>query len=236
MGDQAMLTKINGLMLADAFAPAHRSMALSAGEAVVRALTSRQWTERFAVQTQEQGVLIPARLYFATDRLRLSKDDPAWGYARALQTRSSDGFLRQAAARDLIGDFQPWATPFIVALIGEYIVEILEDIAAGLTPEMTLALAAFIAENPAYWRTTKRRVMSYWDAYYRHGGYDMPVMHVTLMEEASCWSRVKRHMLRYWNVGHRHDRGNVMHRSYRRDEYIGFKLIDRLDLAVTGQA
>jgi hypothetical protein len=203
---------------------------------VVRALASRQWTERFAVQTQEQGVLIPARLYFATDRLRLSKGDPAWGYARALQTRSSDGFLRQAAARDLIGDFQPWATPFIVALIGEYIVEILEDIAAGLTPEMTLALAAFIAENPAYWRTTKRRVMSYWDAYYRHGGYDMPVMHVTLMEEASCWSRVKRHMLRYWNVGHRHDRGNVMHRSYRRDEYIGFKLIDRFDLAVTGQA
>ncbi len=236
MVDLAMLTNINGLMLADAFAPAHRSMALSAGEAVVRALISRQWTERFAVQTEGQAVLIPARLYFATGRLRLSKGDPAWGYARALQTRSSDGFLRQAAARDLIGDFQPWAAPFIVALIGEYIVEILEDIAAGLTPEMTPVLAAFIAENPAYWRTTKCRVMSYWDAYYRHGGYDMPVMHVTLMEEASSWSRVKRHMLRYWNVGHRHDRGNVMHRSYRRDEYIGFKLIDRLDLAVTGQA
>lgn len=236
MSDQAMLTKINELMLAEAFAPAHRPMALSAGEAVVRALASRQWTERFAIQAEGQGVLIPARLQFATDRLRLSKGDPAWGLARALQTRSSDGFLRQAAARDLIGDFQPWAAPFIVALIGEYIVEILEDIAAGLTPEMTLALAAFIAENPAYWRTTKCRVMSYWDAYYRHGGYDMPVTHVPLMEEPSCWNRVKRRMLRYWNVGHRHDRGNGMHRSYRRDAYIGFKLIDRLDLAVAGQA
>ena len=64
----------------------------------------------------------------------------------------------------------------------------------------------------------------------------MPVTHVPPMEEPSCWSRVKRHMLRYWNVGYRYDRGNGMRRSYRRDEYIGFKLIDRLDLAVTGQA
>ena len=115
-----------------------------------------------------------------------------------LQTRSNDGFERQRAARDIIADLQPWAAPFVVALIGEYIVEILDDIYAALTPGNAQTLAAFIVQNEAYWSTTKRRVMSYWDVYYRSRG-----------------SSETRH-------------------SYRRDEYIGFKLIDRLETAAIG--
>ena len=92
-------------------------------------------------------------------------------------------------------DLQPWAAPFIVALIGEYIVEILDDIYAALTPGKAQTLAAFIDQNEAYWSTTKRRVVSYWDVYYRSSG-----------------SSETRH-------------------AYRRDEYIGFKLIDRLETA-----
>ena len=95
-------------------------------------------------------------------------------------------------------DLQPWAAPFIVALIGEYIVEILDDIYTALTPRDAQMVAAFIVQNEAYWSTTKRRVISYWDVYYR-------------------WRRSSRT---------RH--------SYRRDEYVGFKLIDRLETAAFG--
>ena len=80
-------------------------------------------------------MLIPARLHFVSGGLQLTQSDEAWLFARALQTRSNDGFERQLAARDLLPEIRPWAAPFIVALIGEYIVEILDDIAAALTTE-----------------------------------------------------------------------------------------------------
>lgn len=200
MSDQEMLTEIDGRMLAEAFPAAYRSAALSAGHAAARVLAPRQWTERFAVQAEGEIVVIPWRLNFASDRLPLTESDEAWQFARALQTRSNDGFMRQRAARDLLVDLRAWAAPFIVALIGEYIVEILDDISAALTPENTRMLAAFVVQNEAYWSTTKRRVASYWDVYYRS------------------------------------NHSSETRRSYRHDEYIGFKLIDRLEAAALGSA
>jgi len=168
MNDQRMITEIDGAMLAEAFPVRHRSTALLAGVAAARLLAPRQWTERFAVQVESQTVLIPARLHFASDRLKLLESDEGWRFARALQTRSNDGFERQRAARDLLAGLPSWATPFIIALIGEYIVEILEDVTAAMTPELEQTLGAFIADNEAFWGTTKRRVASYWNVYYRH--------------------------------------------------------------------
>lgn len=200
MSQHEMLTEIDGPMLAEAFSVEYRSAATSAGVAVACLLAPRQWTERFAVQAQGQGILIPARLNFASDQLPMTESNEAWGFARALQTRSNDGFERQRAARDLLVDLRPWAAPFIVALIGEYIAEILDDIYAALTPENARTLAAFIAQNETYWNTTKHRVVSYWDVYYRS------------------------------------NRSSETRRSYRRDEYIGFKLINRLEMAIIESA
>lgn len=61
----------------------------------------------------------------------------------------------------------PWAAPFIVALIGEYVIEILDDIHAALTRNNIQVLAAFTNHNPAYWSVTKSRVTSYWNEYYQ---------------------------------------------------------------------
>lgn len=193
-----MLTDIDESMLAEAFPSQHRSAAASAGEAAFQALEPQQWTERFSVRAGEQSILIPARLRFASERLRLSKHDEAWRFARALQTRSNNGFERQRAARDLMMDLEPWGAPFIVALIGEYLVEILEDISNAMTPDLERTLGAFIIENDAFWATTKRRVTSYWNVYYR-----------------SRWS-------------------SEPGQAYRRDEYVGFELVDRLGSAASG--
>lgn len=195
MGDGEMLTAIDGSLLAGAFPAEYRHLALAAGRDAARLLAPRQWTERFAVRVDGQTVLIPARLHFASSRLALIDSDEAWLFARALQTRSNDGFERQRAARDLLKRSQPWATPFIVALIGEYISEILEDIFTEMTPELEQSLGHFIAYNVDFWSTTKRRVISYWNAYYRSG-----------------WS-------------------SELRRAYRRDEYVGFALVDRLESA-----
>jgi hypothetical protein len=195
MSDQEMLTSIDGPMLAEAFSYEYRAQAMSAGNAAAHLLTRRQWTERFSVQVGSQCVLIPARLHFASDRLSLPGSDEAWPFARALQTRSNDGFERQRAARDLLADLHGWGAPFIVALIGGYVVEILDDIAAALTPEIARILGAFIACNEAYWNTTKRRVTSYWNVYYR-----------------ARWL-------------------NDYGRAERRDEFVGFRLVQQLEAA-----
>jgi hypothetical protein len=170
MSDQEMLTSIAGPMLAEAFSVEYQSEAMKAGDAAARLLAPRQRTERFLLQVEAQRVLIPARLHFMSDRLPLTESDEAWPFARALQTRSNDGFERQRAAADLLADLRPWGAPFIVALIGEYVVEILDDIAAALTPELARTLGTFIVCNEAYWNTTKHRVASYWNVYYRASG------------------------------------------------------------------
>ena len=200
MSDREMLTAIDGPMLAAAFPAEHRPPAMLAGLDAARVLAPQQWTERFPVEVERQTVLIPARLHFASDRLTLMEGDEAWRFARALQTRSNDGFERQRSARDLLVELQPWAAPFVVALIGEYSIEILEDISASMVPELEQTLGSFIVHNQAFWETTKRRVTSYWDVYYRSS------------------------------------RSSELRRAYRRDEYVGFELIDRLDMAASGCA
>ncbi len=195
-----MLTSLDGPMLAEAFSHENQAAAMSAGDAVARLLTRRQWTERFPVQVGAQHVFIPARLHFTSDPLSLTESDEAWPFARALRTRSSDGFERQRATRDLLADLRPWGAPFIVALIGEYIVEILDDIEAALTPELARTLGAFVVGNEAYWNTTKRRITSYWNAYYR-----------------ARWL-------------------NEHGRAERRDEFVGFRLIQKLETAAFGAA
>ncbi|RPF72128.1 hypothetical protein [Aurantiacibacter spongiae] len=124
-----------------------------------------------------------------------------------MQTRSNDGFQRQRAARDLLNDLEPWGAPFIVALIGEYIVQILDDIAAALTPENAQTLGSYIAQNSGYWQTTKRRVTSYWNVYYR--------------SELASGSRPK------WARDFRP--------LFKKNEYVGFRLIERLEAAAFGR-
>lgn len=190
-----MLTDVGARMLAEAFPIEHRLAASKAAEIVAVGLAPRQWTERFSVSMMGQTVSIPARLHFTSGKLPVSEDDDAWPFVRALQTRSNDGYERQRAARDLLADLHPWGASFIVALLGEYIVEILDDVSEALTPEIEQILAAFIIDNRAFWATTKRRVTSYWNAYYRS---------------------------RY---------ASELRRAYRRDEYVGFHLTNRLEAA-----
>lgn len=64
----------------------------------------------------------------------------------------------------------PWAAPFIVQLIGEYVIEIVEVIASAVSTLSELDAARysqFALENPAFMATTRRRATSYWNCYHR---------------------------------------------------------------------
>jgi hypothetical protein len=167
MANTEIFTELDANLLADAFPRALRSDAIKAAEVVLGQLHKRQWTEWFEVRVAGEAVLLPARLHFAPGRSVEELPGIVRLMVRCLETRSNDGFQRQRAVHDLLMSIQPWSAPFVTALIGEYVIEILHDIRAGLSKPVSQAMAEFISANPTYWEQTQQRVVSYWNAYHR---------------------------------------------------------------------
>lgn len=66
-----------------------------------------------------------------------------------------------------------WCAPFVVQLLGEYVVEICIDVeellADGATtyPNVARGLQHFAESSPAFMALTRARATSYWSEYYR---------------------------------------------------------------------
>ncbi|MER7737308.1 hypothetical protein ABTX34_03060 [Streptomyces sp. NPDC096538] len=77
---------------------------------------------------------------------------------------------RQRHLEQIVGSTDPWVVPFVVQLVGEYVLEILVVIRDGLRDPATpgspanLAYGRFLVDNLA---RTQRRVVSYWNCNYR---------------------------------------------------------------------
>ncbi len=69
--------------------------------------------------------------------------------------------------REILTTDVAWAVPFFVKLLGEYVIEIVEVVAAALPSLNEAHIAAFVRENPAFMATTRRRAISYWNCYHR---------------------------------------------------------------------
>ena len=59
-----------------------------------------------------------------------------------------------------------WVPPFVVRLIGEYVIEILRVIRENCAGLDATLYRSFLRENPEFWAITKERVVSYWNCYY----------------------------------------------------------------------
>ena len=131
-------------------------------ETVAATLASRGATlspDSFTVTVEAQAVAIPERLYV---------DERRGGDATAcLFTRHHDGFVRQRALAQVLLLDEPWATPFVVRLVGEYVIEIVEQIDEAFSEQLPRNLAAFVSANPDFIRLTRARVTSYWNCYFR---------------------------------------------------------------------
>ncbi|MER7686599.1 hypothetical protein [Streptomyces sp. NPDC097610] len=129
----------------------------------------------FSVVVQGQQVSIPGRLYNEEPRAdavaTLSRRQRQ--LLHCLYSRHSDGWVRQRHLSKIVDSEDPWVIPFVVQLVGEYVLEILVVICEGLRGVGTqgtrahLAYGRFIADNPAFFARTQRRVVSYWSCYYR---------------------------------------------------------------------
>lgn len=113
---------------------------------------------------------IPYRVYFhpkEMDDLGLELDGTASVVLLCIGTRSHDGYSRERFLRALLARPASWVVPYVLALIGEYVVEIMQPIIEAWPSLDHRAYAAFARDNGPFIALTRRRVLSYWDCYYR---------------------------------------------------------------------
>lgn len=132
-----------------------------------------QWppSQGFVVNVQSQILSAPSRVYYSPLLLRSlirSSSGKTRTLALCLGTRHWDGYIREECIRELIEIDCPWVVPFVVQLLGEYVIQIVNLIVAALPNLNRETYGAFVRANPQFLATTKRRATSYWDCYYRH--------------------------------------------------------------------
>lgn len=130
----------------------------------------------FSVAVADETVSIPSRIY--NDELPADAEDgltPTQLLSlHCLYSRHSDGMVRQRHLEQIVRSHEPWVVPFVVQLVGEYVMEILEAVRSGISDvavpgsAQRLLYGNFIARNPSFFARTERRAVSYWSRYYRH--------------------------------------------------------------------
>ena len=116
-----------------------------------------------------QPLRIPARIY---------NQEPDWAIVRSLGdversiaaclfTRHHDGRVRERALTHVPMSAESWAAPFIIQLLGEYVIELVERAASLIEGAPKIGYVAFARENPDFLRLTAQRATSYWNVYYR---------------------------------------------------------------------
>jgi hypothetical protein len=130
---------------------------------------SRTWP---GLVVTAEPVLIPSRVY---------NPEPSSGFiaglgrveklvAAGIYSRHHDGFVRQRWLGTLLDADEPWVAPFIIQLLGEYVIEICRDIESfarmSFSP-MHQHLSVFLGENRCFAALTRHRASSYWSCYYR---------------------------------------------------------------------
>jgi hypothetical protein len=122
----------------------------------------------FCVNIGSETVEVPYRIYhdpalIHSEHLTRTQDE----LLSCLLTRHHSGFVRQENLKRILDSNHEWVPPFIVHLVGEYVIEIVCSIRDNFDRLDASVYRAFLTSNPAFYQTTKDRVVSYWNCYYR---------------------------------------------------------------------
>ncbi|MCB9106567.1 MAG: hypothetical protein H6633_20325 [Anaerolineales bacterium] len=124
---------------------------------------------QFFVIVQDEVLEIPDRIYYPEENVHnLSPFNPLHKeILNCFYTRHHNGFVRERCLREIVTSEYVWVVPYVVKLIGEYVIEILQVIKDNLV-RMNLAMyGEFLTKNQKFYQLTKQRVASYWNCYYR---------------------------------------------------------------------
>jgi hypothetical protein len=125
-------------------------------------------SDSYSVVIGEETVSIPYRIYHDTTLIDLvTLTQTQYELIACLLTRHHSGFVREEYLSKILGCNHEWVPPFIVQLVGEYVVEIIRTINDGIDQLDPGLYQKFLIRNPSFYETTKQRVYSYWDCYHR---------------------------------------------------------------------
>jgi hypothetical protein len=136
-----------------------------------------------------EDVLIPYRIY--------SRERRRWVAARldveaalvlgCAYTRHHDGRVRERSVLTVVEVDRAWIVPFVVQLLGEYVVQIGEVVLQRLDRLQPETYQRFAAANDSFMRLTRSHIVSYWNCYYR-GHFRLPdYPPVRVLMELGLW-------------------------------------------------
>ncbi len=137
------------------------------GEALARLAAASTHTNAYEVMFGAGRLRVPYRIYVDRGALEGSSPDVDPILIDALLTRHHNGFVRAEALARLMAAAPAWAPAYVVPLVGEYVVEIIEQIEAALIDQDAATYGAFVRANLVFMALTRQRVASYWDCYWR---------------------------------------------------------------------
>lgn len=122
-----------------------------------------------SIRAAEQFLDIPYRVYY--DRQRVLAAIESGGdsalISACLGTRHYDGFLRELCLRRLLTADESWIAPFIIQLLGEYVLEIAQLIHERYAGGVETQHLDFFRQNTGHCHYLEQRAISYWNANYR---------------------------------------------------------------------
>lgn len=124
--------------------------------------------DAFTVRVDNQQVSIPCRIYYERaefDTATLSSTSVA--ILDCFLTRHNSGFIRQKHLERILLSQHSFVPAFVVALVGEYVLEIHASINDALPHLDRPVYSEFVSSNPEFLALTEQRVLSYWNCYYR---------------------------------------------------------------------
>jgi len=121
------------------------------------------------VKISGELIHIPSRVYFPEPSMQILDDlsEIQKTIISTLYTRHHDGFVRERWVERVIGDPTAWVAPYVLQLLGEYVIEIMNLLARRIDELKEDRYQHFIRENPDFCFLTCRRIVSYWACYFR---------------------------------------------------------------------
>lgn len=123
----------------------------------------------FRVVVGNQILNIPYRIYYQETNLAGSENRSSLQneIIYCLFTRHHNGYVREKCLCEIVSLEHDWIPPYVLQLLGEYVIEILDVIEENLPKLNTDLYRAFLVSNRVFYEKTRQRMISYWDCYYR---------------------------------------------------------------------
>lgn len=109
---------------------------------------------------------IPYRVYFPELSPPAALTETQRRIWSCVYSRHHDGRVRERNLGLLLDADDGWITPFVVQLLGEYVLEIVQLIDSRRDVLDRTQYRQLVIENAAFLRLTKQRAVSYWNCYH----------------------------------------------------------------------